>query len=93
MGFVEELVNLEPAALRIPKQAGKRRYVVRRSLQRQQAASGLSPRSDMVAADQRLGYQLDQAEASLQQGDAASAKKRLDAAERELEKLEAFLGK
>jgi len=63
------------------------------SLQRQQAASGLSPRSDMVAADQRLGYQLDQAEASLQQGDAAAAKKRLDAAERDLEKLESFLGK
>jgi hypothetical protein len=63
------------------------------SLQRRQAASGLSPRSDMVAADQRLGYQLDQAEASMQQGDAAGAKKRLDAAERELEKLEAFLGK
>jgi serine/threonine protein kinase len=63
------------------------------SLQRQQAASGLSPRSDMVAADQRLGYQLDQAEASLQQGDAVAAKKRLDAAERDLEKLESFLGK
>jgi septation ring formation regulator EzrA len=47
----------------------------------------------MVAADQRLGYQLEQAEASLQQGDAVTAKKRLDAAERDLEKLESFLGK
>jgi hypothetical protein len=63
------------------------------SLQKQQAASGLSPRSDMVAADQRLGYQLEQAEASMQQGDVAGAKKRLDAAERDLEKLESFLGK
>jgi hypothetical protein len=63
------------------------------SLQKQQAASGLSPRSDMVAADQRLGYQLDQAEASLQRGDDAGAKQRLDAAERDLEKLENFLGK
>jgi eukaryotic-like serine/threonine-protein kinase len=63
------------------------------SLQRQQAASGLSPRSDMVAADQRLGYQLDQAQSSLQQGDVAGARKRLDAAERDLEKLESFLGK
>jgi eukaryotic-like serine/threonine-protein kinase len=63
------------------------------SLQKQQAAAGLSPRSDMVAADQRLGYQLDQAEAGLQQGDVPAAKKRLDAAERDLEKLESFLGK
>jgi serine/threonine-protein kinase len=63
------------------------------NLQRQQAASGLSPRSDMVAADQRIGYQMDQAEASLRQGDAVGAKKRLDSAERDLEKLERFLGK
>jgi septation ring formation regulator EzrA len=63
------------------------------NLQRQQAASGLSPRSDMVAADKRLGYQLEQAEASLRQGDSVNAKKRLDAAERDLEKLESFLGK
>jgi serine/threonine protein kinase len=62
------------------------------NLQRRQAASGLGMRGDMVAADQRLGYQLEQAEASLQQGDAASAKKRLDAAERDLETLEKFTG-
>jgi len=63
------------------------------ALQRQQGARGLSPRSDMVAADQRLGYQWEQAEASLQQGDMPEAKKRLDAAERDLERLESFLGK
>jgi serine/threonine-protein kinase len=63
------------------------------NFQRQQAAQGLSPRSDMIAADQRMGYQLEQAEASLQQGDAAGAKRRLDAAERDLEKLERFLGR
>jgi hypothetical protein len=63
------------------------------NFQRQQAAQGLSPRSDMIAADQRLGYQLEQAEASLQQGDLAGAKRRFDAAERDLERLEKFLGK
>ena len=63
------------------------------NFQRQQAAQGLSPRSDMVAAEQRMGYQMEQAEQSMQQGDAAGARKRLDAAERELEKLEHFLGK
>jgi len=63
------------------------------NFQRQQAAQGLSPRSDMVGADQRLGYQLDQAEAAMQSGDAEGARKRLDAAERDLERLEKFLGK
>lgn len=63
------------------------------NLQRQQAASGLSLRGDMVAADQRLGYQMEQAESSLQQHDAEGAKKRLDAAERDLEKLESFFNK
>jgi len=63
------------------------------NLQKQQAASGLSPRADMMAADQRLGYQMDQAEASLQQGDVAGAKRRMDSAERDLERLESFLGK
>jgi serine/threonine protein kinase len=63
------------------------------NLQHQQAASGLTPRSDMVAADQRLEYQLQQAQASLGQGDSANARKRLDAAERDIEKLESFLGK
>jgi hypothetical protein len=63
------------------------------NLQRQQAAGGLSPRSDMVAADQRLDYQMQQAEASLSQSDPANTRKRLDAAERDLEKLESFLGK
>jgi serine/threonine-protein kinase len=63
------------------------------NFQKHQASQGLSPRSDMVAADQRMGYQLDQAEASMQQGDVVNAKKRLDAAERDLEKLESFLGK
>ena len=44
----------------------------------------------MIAADQRMGYQLEQAEASLQHGHAAGAKRRLDAAERDLERLHAF---
>jgi hypothetical protein len=62
-------------------------------LQRELARSGLSLRSDVVASQQRMNNQLGEAESSLSQSNAASAKKRLDAAERDLEKLENFLGK
>ena len=62
-------------------------------LQRELARSGLSLRSDVVASQQRMNNQLGEAESSLSQNNAASAKKRLDAAERDLEKLENFLGK
>ena len=63
------------------------------ALQREQARSGLSLRSDMVAAQQRMNYQMSEAESSLSQRDAGGAKKRLDSAERDLEKLENFLGR
>ncbi len=63
------------------------------NLQREQARQGLSLRSDVVAMQQRINYQMDEAESSLKQSNSASAKQRLDAAERDLEKLESFLGK
>ncbi len=62
-------------------------------LQREQSQQGVGLRSDMVAAQQRLNYQMNEAQASLNQNDAAAVKKRLDAAERDLERLETFLGK
>ena len=62
-------------------------------LQREQSQQGVGLRSDMVAAQQRLNYQMNQAQSSLHQNDAAAVKKRLDAAERDLEQLESFLGK
>jgi hypothetical protein len=57
------------------------------------ARSGLSLRSDMVAADMRMELQMNSAEAALNQGGADDAKAKLDAAERELERLESFLNK
>ncbi|MDQ6701198.1 MAG: protein kinase [Acidobacteriota bacterium] len=63
------------------------------TLQRAQAQQGVGLRSDMVAAQQRLNYQMNEAESNLKQSNAAGAKKRLDAAERDLEKLESLLGK
>jgi eukaryotic-like serine/threonine-protein kinase len=63
------------------------------SLQRAQAQQGVGLRSDMVAAQQRLNYQMNEAESNLKQRNAVGAKKRLDGAEQDLEKLENFLGK
>ena len=63
------------------------------NLQRRQAAAGLGLRGDMVAANQRMEYQLDEADRAIKGGDPAAAKQRLDAAERELERLEGWLGR
>jgi len=63
------------------------------NLRRRQAASGLGLRSDMAGAAQRMEYYLSQAESALDRRDAESARKNLDLAEREVSKLESFLGK
>lgn len=62
-------------------------------LRQEQSQQGVGLRSDMVAAQQRLHYQMSEAQSSLKQSDADGARKKLDAAERDLEKLESFLGK
>ena len=63
------------------------------NLRQEMARSGLSLRSDMVAADMRMELQMNSADAALNQGSADEAKSRLDSAERELERLESFLNK
>lgn len=63
------------------------------NLQRKQAAMGMGMRGDMLAAHQRMEFHLDEGERALKSGDAASAKRSLDAAERELERLEGWLGR
>jgi hypothetical protein len=63
------------------------------TLRRQQAASGLGLRADMTNAAQRMEYCYSQSEAALNRRDAETAKKNLDLAEREVDKLEKFLGK
>jgi serine/threonine-protein kinase len=63
------------------------------NLQRQQAAAGMGMRGDMVAAHQRMEFHLDEGERALKGGDAAAAKRSFDAAERELERLEGWLGR
>jgi uncharacterized protein HemY len=51
----------------------------------------LGLRGDIAATAQRMDYQLTMAEDALKRGDAAAAKKSLDAAEKAASKLESFL--
>jgi serine/threonine-protein kinase len=62
------------------------------ALRRQQARSGLGLRADMAASAQRMENYLDETKAALNSGDAQAAKRNLDLAEREVSKLEGFLG-
>jgi serine/threonine-protein kinase len=63
------------------------------TLRNSQARSGLTLRGDITAAEQALEYQMDQAESAIKSGDFEAAKRSLDLAERELEKIEKFLGR
>jgi serine/threonine-protein kinase len=62
------------------------------NLQRSQSRQGLGLRADIVATAQRMDYQLSAAEDALKRGDAAAARKSLDAAERAVSSIEKFLG-
>jgi serine/threonine-protein kinase len=63
------------------------------SLQRSQAASGLNLRGDMQEASNLMTTYLDGANAALNDGNATQAKSFMDKAERQIEKLEKFLGR
>jgi hypothetical protein len=63
------------------------------NLRRQQSASGLGLRPDMAAARASMDYTMGEAKAALASGDAATAKRSLDMAEQQVEKLEKFLGR
>jgi len=80
----ERLVQLDSRAGAVRTSLG--------NLKRSQQASGLSLRGDMASAETRMNYMLDGANSALRAHDAAAAKKFLDSAEAEVEKLEKFLG-
>jgi serine/threonine-protein kinase len=61
-------------------------------LQKAQARTGLGLRADMAASAQRMDYLMNEADAALQRGDAAATQRNLDLAEKEVSKLEKFLG-
>ncbi len=62
-------------------------------IERQQRASGLGMRADMAAAAQRVEFLMGEANGALAARDNTAAKRNLDLAERDIEKLEAFLGR
>ena len=64
-----------------------------RGMQAQQGRSGMGMRQDITAGMDRMVAYLTEAEGSLRAGDAAKGKRYLGSAERELEKLEKFLGR
>jgi serine/threonine protein kinase len=80
----EQLVQLASRAGAVRNSLG--------NLKRSQAASGMSLRGDMASAESRMNYLLDGANSALNAHDAPAAKKFVDSAEVEVEKLEKFLG-
>ena len=63
------------------------------TLQRSQAASGLNLRADITEAASLASSYLEGANAALNAGDAASARSFTEKAERQVEKIEKFLGR
>ena len=64
-----------------------------RQLQQQQAASGLGISPELVSTEHRMEMLMDKAEGEIREGDPVAAKRSLDAAERDLEKLEERFGR
>ncbi|HJT89664.1 MAG TPA: hypothetical protein VJ732_17465, partial [Bryobacteraceae bacterium] len=63
------------------------------TIQRSQAAAGLNLRGDMQQASSLMDSYLQGANAALNAADAASARDFMDKAERQIERLEAFLNR
>lgn len=63
------------------------------SLKQAQARQGLGLRGDINTAEQQMEYFLDECEGAQKRGDAAAAKRYLQMAERQVAKLEDFLGR
>ncbi len=63
------------------------------NMQRSQAASGVGMRGDIVEAGAMMQSFLDGANAALNAGDAPAAKGLMEKAERQLDKIEKFLGR
>jgi serine/threonine-protein kinase len=63
------------------------------TMKQQQARMGVNMNQNILTAEQRMEFFLDDAQAALKAGDAARAKKNLESAERALETIEKFLGR
>jgi eukaryotic-like serine/threonine-protein kinase len=63
------------------------------NLRRQQNTQGLNLRGDVAATEDRMGSDIDKAQAALQNQNAKDARRYMDKAEAEVETLEKFLGR
>lgn len=63
-----------------------------KNLEHQQQSMGVGLRTDISTSWRRMEQLLDESEAAIKNGDAGRAKTKLDQAERELDKLDKFLG-
>jgi hypothetical protein len=75
---------------------GTRAGAIKRSVQTMQAEqnrTGVGMRPDVTAGMQRMEFYLDETEAALRAGDPAKGKKSLSSAEKEVGKLENFMGR
>jgi len=63
------------------------------TIEHQQRGSGIGMRADMAAARESMESFMDEAKASLASQDFDASKRNMDIAERQIEKLEAFLGR
>jgi eukaryotic-like serine/threonine-protein kinase len=62
-------------------------------MKEQQARQGLGMRGDITTAEQRMENFLDDAQDAIKAGDLERAKKALASAEREIDRLDTFLGR
>ncbi len=63
------------------------------NLRNQQKSQGLSLRPDISASEMRMQQLMDNADAALKAGNAKAARRNMDLAEKEIDKLEAFFGR
>jgi eukaryotic-like serine/threonine-protein kinase len=87
----EELAKLEDEADKLNVRAAAASQSVG-TLRQQQIAAGYNLRADIASAQERMQVYLSKGDAALKAHDAANAQKYFDLADKELDKIEKFLG-
>jgi hypothetical protein len=87
----EELATLEDEADKLNVRAAAASQSVD-TLRKQQVAAGYNLRADIASAQERMQVYLAKGDAALKAHDAVNAQKYFDLADKELDKIEKFLG-
>jgi hypothetical protein len=88
----EEMDQLSERMVQLGARANAAKSSVER-LRSEQAASGLGLRQDVTSSMSRMEAYMDAADRATQSGNLSSARRNMDQAEKEIEKLEALFGK